>query len=726
MFITAPSRTGTTRHNRVRGQRRTAVTVTLSFLVVCAVLALIEQGSPAANAATPSPAILTTGSGPASKYDCSFNVVTDAFTGAYATASAIGWEGNHEGVVTCLGGTFLVQDGINRQYGFGIYNGSSTTWVDANGYLPAQITSFSRSGAAISITEFADKLMVDGDAYVAVYSRVAIRNRTDHVVQEDPDPTSGMVELNKAPNAVQAHGLVVHDYVVAADRFGNEYPWPSAESLVTGGTFDQHFAHMRDFWNNQLSRIAEVDVPDKSMNNAYRSGFIYTQIARSGNDLNTGVNGYASEFSHDVIGILTNLFSQGYFSDAHALLLEARNAVGGAGQYDDGIWTYAVPWAVYLMKTGDLSFVKENFAAEGQLGRAQPSIEDAAHVIAADRTGPSGIMEETNDIDTNGYWTTDNFSALLGLAAYHYLALKVGDLSEASWAMQQYDSLLSATNSTLGETIKRYGLDYLPCSMLQANTANRCNHPEDANWSSPFGNWAWEGYLLGATRTGPGLSMIDATYAYGFKRLRGKLPPDTFGGFPDDYYSSGYNAANGSTGLASEDFRDQGILGYEFMIANSQSGPYSWWESSTAPSAKSPWIGRHPTAGQGSSPHAWGMAGANKVLLDSLAAQRSDGSLIVGRGVPAKWLASGARISVTNFPTLNGRRLSLRIATRGRSVSLTLSGQMPPGSVLFELPSFVDNIASTSTGRVDQRMGVVTLTSGTRRATVQLRRVPAP
>jgi hypothetical protein len=292
--------------------------------------------------------------------------------------------------------------------------------------------------------------------------------------------------------------------------------------------------------------------------------------------------------------------------------------------------------------------------------------------------------------------------------------------------MQQYDSLLSATNSTLGETIKRYGLDYLPCSMLQANTANRCDHPEDANWSSPFGNWAWEGYLLGATRTGPGLSMIDATYAYGFKRLRGKLPPDTFGGFPDDYYSSGYNAANGSTGLASEDFRDQGILGYEFMIANSQSGPYSWWESSTAPSAKSPWIGRHPTAGQGSSPHAWGMAGANKVLLDSLAAQRSDGSLIVGRGVPAKWLASGARISVTNFPTLNGRRLSLRIATRGRSVSLTLSGQMPPGSVLFELPSFVDNIASTSTGRVDQRMGVVTLTSGTRRATVQLRRVPAP
>jgi len=32
--------------------------------------------------------------------------------------------------------------------------------------------------------------------------------------------------------------------------------------------------------------------------------------------------------------------------------------------------------------------------------------------------------------------------------------------------------------------------------------------------------------------------------------------------------------ANG--GLASNHYRDQGILGYQFMIANTQSGPYSW------------------------------------------------------------------------------------------------------------------------------------------------------
>jgi hypothetical protein len=48
-------------------------------------------------------------------------------------------------------------------------------------------------------------------------------------------------------------------------------------------------------------------------------------------------------------------------------------------------------------------------------------------------------------------------------------------------------------------------------------------------------------------------------------------------------------------------------------------------------------------AGNGSSPHAWGMANANLVLLDSLAAQRADGSLIVGRGVPRSGSAAARR-----------------------------------------------------------------------------------
>jgi hypothetical protein len=702
--------------------------VAVALVAAVGPIAGLALGPPAAGApvsGTPPP---TTASGPASKYDCALTVrpAADAFTGADGTASEIGWEENQQGVVTCLGGVFYIQDGIYKNYGFGIYDGAPTTWADADGYLPAQITSFYRGGARISITEFADRVVLGGDAFVAVYSRVAVTNPTDHIVVADPEASFELVPLDAAPDAVAPHTSVDHDYVIAADRFGGTYPWPSAAALAGAGTFDQHFAHMSTFWNGQLAAITGISVPDQSLEDAYRSGFIYTQIARSGNELHDGVNGYEAEYNHDVIGILSNLFTQGYFTDAHALLLEARDAMEAPGQgfYDDGVWTYSVPWAIYLMKTGDLAFVKENFDSEGSLGAAQPSIEDTAHAIAAGRTSPSGIMAATDDIDTQGYWTTDDYSALIGLAAYRYLAQRVGDAGQAAWATQEYASLLSATDRTLDATIARYHLDYVPCSILRPNTANRCKDPEDANWMSPFGNWAWDASLFGTTVNGPGATMIDATYDYGFGRLKGKLPPDTFGGFPGDYYSTGYNAGYGTAGLASVHHRDQGILSYEFMIANSQSGPYSWWESSSSPSTHTPWRGRHPATGQGASPHAWGMSQANEVLLASLVAQRTDGTLVVGRGVPAQWMSHGPPISVTNFPTTDGRRLSLRISSSGRRVSLSLGGQPPSGPVLFQLPTFIDNIATTSAGRVDQETGTVRLSPDTRSVTVQLRAAP--
>ncbi len=701
----------------------------LAVVFGCAWLAVgIATVSPQSSSAAGTPAA-TTGSapGPAPAYRCTFNVDTDAFTGAHATAATIGWLGDHDSVVTCLGGTFMIQDGPGGYFvndGFGIYQGQRMTWTDASGYLPAQVTMFDDGGASVAITEFADRVVLDGNPFVAIYSRVRVANATGHPVTANPEASPSLVPLDSAPDVVPPHRAVNHDYVVASDRFGSTSPWPSPHALAAAGGFDLHYAHMRAFWNSELAGIAQIDVPDPALVDAYKSGFITTQITRSGNALDTGVNGYESEFSHDVVGILTNLFTQGYFSDAHALLTEARSVVGSQGQYVDGLWTYDVPWAVYLMKTGDTAFVAQNFATEGPLGTAQPSIEDAAHAIATDRTGPMGTMEATNDIDTQGYWTTDDYEALLGLAAYRYIATSVGNTAEAAWATAQYGSLLDATNTVLGQTIDRYGLDYLPCSLLQPNTANRCDNPGDANWTSPLGNWAWEGYLLGAPLNGPGLNLIDATYSYGFDRLRGLVAADTTGGFPDDFYSSAYDAADGTAGLASTHHRDQGILNYEFMIANSQSGPLSWWESSSAPDPTSPWLGRHPGAGQGSSPHVWGIAGANKVLLDSLVAQQADGGLVVGRGVPPAWLRPGTPISVTNFPTTSGKRIGLTISANGDTVSLTLRGPRPTGAVLFCLPTFIDNISSTSVGHVDEASGTVTLGAAVRHVTVTLRHAP--
>jgi hypothetical protein len=697
-----------------------------AIVVTAAALALTGIGAAPVTAQTPTAPYSCAPNGPAG---------SQTIYGTFGDASVIGWTGNTQAVVACLGGSFFVTKAngpgsgstkavVGTTYGYGVYDDSPTTWVNADGYLPALVTTFHRDGAVVSITNFGDEVTIGGHDYVAIYSRVQVRNPTSAPVTINPQASPGLVPLNSAPDTVPAHGTADHDYVVAANRFGGSYPWPTTAQLVAAGGFDQHFAHMRGYWNSQLSKIAQiVTLPDQSLADAYRTGFIYTQIIRSGNMLKTGANGYDTEFSHDVIGILSNLFTQGYTTGAHALLDRARYVIGTQTQYDDGVWTYPWPWAIYLLKTGDLSFVKANFDTDGPAGKTEPSIEATAHLIAKDRTGPGGIMEMTNDIDAHGYWTIDNYEALMGLAAYRWLAQQVGNTGQAAWAQSQYNSLLAAVNQRLAQTIAQYHLSYLPCSMTEPNTSNRCANPEDANWAAPFlfGRWAWDGYLFGAKLSGPGVSLIDATYDYGFGRLAGKLPANTFGGYPDQFYSTAYNAGYGEWGLASNDHRDQGILSYEFMITNGQSGPYSWWESQQFPNSGSPWIGTHPEGGNGSSPHAWGMANANMVLLDSLAAQRADGELVVGRGVPAAWVRTGKVISLANLPTVDGRHLGLTIRTNGRAVTLALTGQPPAGSVLFQLPAFVGNIAKASAGVINEKTGTVTLPATARGVTVWLK-----
>jgi len=704
-------------------RRARALALLVSAGLVITGFAVIPGGASHAatvTAAATTPKAVTAGA------SCGTTTDTEYATGT--TASAIGWAGNDQGVVACLSGSFVV---INNQqtYGYGVYDASKTTWVNAQGYLPALVSTFHRGGATISITNFGDKVSIGGQAFVVVYSRVSVKNPTNQAITVDPQPTANLTALGSAPMSVPAHRTVNHDYAAASDKFGGSYAYPTASQLAAAGGYAQHFAHMRTFWNAQLDKLAQIrQLPDRTLVDAYKTGFIYTQISRGGTLLKTGVNGYDKEYSHDVIGILANMLTQGYRTDgttsALDLLTNARDTVGTQAQYDDGIWKYSWPWAIYLQKTGDLASVKANFDTPGPDGDAlQPSIKDSAHAIAAARTGPNGIIEKTNDIDANGYWTIDDYSALMGLASYKWLAAQVGDTTEATWANNEYNSLLGAVNQTLTTTITTNKIDYLPCSMVEPNDANRCSNPKDANWGAPFlfGRWAWDGYLFDAAINGPGSDLIDSTYDYGFARLKGILPPNTLGGYGDTDYTTGYNAGYGEWGLASNQHRDQGILNYQFMIKNAQGGPYSWWESVSAPDPTSPWTGNHPASGAGASPHAWGSADANLTLLDSLVAERGDGSLIVGRGVPSSWTCSGGPISVANFPVTGGHRLGVRISGHGRTVTLTRSGATPAGPVLFQLPAFVGNLARSSAGAIDPATGTVTLSASTRHVTVQLR-----
>src|SRR5450755_4713952 len=122
-----------------------------------------------AGAASAAPAASVT----APPYSCAPNGPAGSQTiyGTFGDASVIGWTGNSQAVVACLGGSFFVTTAngpgsgstaavTGTTYGYGVYNDSPTTWTNAGGYLPALVTTFHSGGARISITNFGDQVTV--------------------------------------------------------------------------------------------------------------------------------------------------------------------------------------------------------------------------------------------------------------------------------------------------------------------------------------------------------------------------------------------------------------------------------------------------------------------------------------------------------------------------------------------------------------------------------------
>lgn len=626
-----------------------------------------------------------------------------------AAVGVIGWDGDQDAPFAYDDGSFHVRAGKNVTVGFGIYDNPGTVqWYNAGGYYPALVTQFERDDTTVRITNFADLVTLAGNNYEAVYSRVSVTNHDTVQHSEDPAPSPGLLPLNSAPTTVAAGQTVAHDYVIATDRFGNSYPWPADSALTGAGGFDAHYSHMTSYWDAKLAGVVALNLPDPRLVNAFKAGYIYTNIVKDGNNLNVGENNYDRLFDHDLIGILTSLLTQGDLGNAHAYLKTLIT-----NQYPDAIYKFSWPWAVYLEKSGDKSFVQANFA----------QIQGNAHAIAADATGPGGTMMSSNAVDTQGNWTVDDESALLGLLAYRYIAADLGNTTEATWAGDEYDTLFAAVNTELEKTISANHLSYLPCAVDLPNTADRCGNANDANWASflLFGRWSWDGYLFGAGQTGPMATLLDATYDYGFAHLSG-LPGHTYGGYTG--YSTGYNAGYGEAGLASAQHRGEGVYDYEFMINNTQSAPFSWWEGIPSAGATAWTPGGHATDGTGSSPHMWGQANASKVLVDSLIAEKSDGQVVVGRGVPNEWLRAGQTVSAANYPVANGNRMGATITSGGKDITLALSGTAPAGGVVFTVPAFAGNITSATAGVVDSANGTVTLSPGTTATTVTLTTAP--
>jgi hypothetical protein len=720
-------------------------------------------------------------------YGTNFPTPGDPDGFGFANQTVIGWEGNYYAPFDYLSGSYFArgvpdtyQPGGKGQaycgamYSFGVYTyglaagqappAGSVQWTEADGYLPAMTTSFTRNDVAISITDFANEQSLGGSPVELVYTRVTVTDKGTAAVTV-PSGQSGpnLVALNSASDTVQPGQTVHHDFVAAVDTFSTTTPLPSAAVLTPAKgnpgalPYDAAYQHMANYWNQRLSVTPVLSLPDVSLantgnlkdpgtaiDNAYKAAFIYTRIVQVGEAPFSGANNYAYLLNHDLPGILANRFEEGDFTDAQSLLLNGRISEAsnfnelGANWYWDGPWRTPVAWAAYLEGTNDTAFVNQ-YLHDDANGPSQwgPSLYTLMHTdYLSQLSATTGYLKASNDNDSEGTWLFDDETALAGLAAYKYIATRIGNTAEAQWADGAYTSLLNAVNTGLAANEQANAFDFLPCEANVPVTGDRCNSPSDANWagSNLWGQNVWDVMLQGGNLSGilGDPAQTDNLYQTGFSRLAGTgVPYPSFGAYTG--YSVALNTAYSQGALYGNAYRDLPITSYAWQIASTTGGPNAWWEANgSAPDPDNPWAGSHAAPEFGAIPYAWPMAGQTQTLLQSLVAPGLESStakngsfsyqtvLYVGRGVPDAWITPGQAIAVENltasYNEQSGHRdtYGVRIATTSqdgnRVVQVSLSGHLPGNDVRVQLPVFADaGVRSVTGGSYDAATHTVTM-----------------
>ena len=143
-----------------------------------------------------------------------FLIVLAQWVIAGSHESCFGWDGDKDAAIAYKNGSFYIRDGKNIKVGFGIYKyPASMKWYNHSGYLPCMVTEFERDGCTVKIMNFGDKVNINGNDYVAAYSRVSIYNHSEEAVSLDPQPSKEFIGLNTPGNSVSPGETKNYDFV---------------------------------------------------------------------------------------------------------------------------------------------------------------------------------------------------------------------------------------------------------------------------------------------------------------------------------------------------------------------------------------------------------------------------------------------------------------------------------------------------------------------------------
>ena len=622
--------------------------------------------------------------------------------------------------------------------------GQHTRWYQADGYMNSPVSEWRAgdTGMAIRIQHVANRVLEN--RATVVFTQVILTNTTSEEKTVDVNisaPSSVEVPLTAAPTLEGSQFMVYRQSIPAGKDIRLDFAalatgTATAEQLKGLGDFQTQYAAVKTYYDGMLDGFARpVSLPDQEMVNSYLNSMIVmweTMVQVENGDYEIrgdagnrcGVYNYDRYFSHDVPNMVEQFIRDGYIDLAKRIMESSyyqRLAYNPQQGYLDAIPKYIIPYAT-LWQVLDADERAAYFT-----DTVKSAVQKAAQNISTFMTGPNGLMAKSNTLDNgNDYLVVDNFAVMHGYAAYAYLCNEWGWADEAAWADERAKTVNDALNRMLDESMERRDVDWY-MGALEDSSGFWTRYADgsviyDGNWLGTtfmMSTFPWDAVLRGYDLGGTWADYLDASLdnAFALKAQRGDIPDDSWGAWWGHEYGAVYNVGMSVPLLYSETYRTMAVKSYEWMLDN-QSAPFQWGESFDKGQNDGDWT--KPAAGY----ETWGLGFMRQGLLEATASVKTDGTVIVGRGIPNEWLTSSTPIEWENIAINDGRRFdTLKLYTpTATTVKLELTGDNALGDIVLNLSALKNNIAAVSAGSYNNESGTVTVPGNTKELTVTLKR----
>ncbi len=485
-----------------------------------------------------------------------------------------------------------------------------------------------------------------------------------------------------------------------------------------GMTQEEYKAYITDIYNT-YNGVADYAI----------HGSASTQ-AKAVNNPNNFMHGYDMYFPHDVPNMVEQFIRDGRLELAIRIMdspnYQTLYLPPKHGGNLDAIPKYIIPYAALWQA------MNEEQRAAYFTDKVKAQIKHVAEVEVPNYIIPegeeyAGLIQKSESLDNMpyDYLITDNFTALHGLASYKYLCEAWGWTENAAWANETMTDLNTALNQCMDDFMERNNTEWYMCAMND-DSGFWQRHKNgsvvyDGNFicsSLMMSTFPWDAVLRGYDLGGTWADYFDTSLdnAMYLKQNFTDIPDGSWGAWWGHEYGTVYNVGQCIPMLYSEKYRTKVVEAYEWLMDN-QGAPYQWAESFDPGQNANDWT----TAAIDY--ETWGLSFLRQGLLEATASVKTDGTVIVGRGIPNEWLLAEKPIAWQNIQINDGRKFAtLKLyAPDTNTVKLELTGDDAVGNIEFNLPVFVDNIAATSVGTVDNATGRVFLPANTKEVTVTLK-----